>query len=622
MAFDNIMMSQVFPETNNIYRNGVNINPNSFTVVWKDVTYKVRHRLFRERIIINNVSGFFKSGQIMAIMGPSGCGKSSLLKCLSGNKKAGVSGSVTVSTKRKLKVAVIQQDDYLDKRLTVRESLNYASRLKNLAEIDHKSNVESVLKKLEIEKCADIRTKRCSGGQRKRVSIALELLSRPNILILDEPTSGLDSVTTWQLVNMLVDLTKHPTNPIAIIATIHQPSGRLFNLFNSVYIMSFDGQCMYQGVPQALVNFLGQYGLRCPKFHNPSDFALEVASKEHGIGRVLLLSSIMKIEALDLVAHPYRIVPYFSYNTLRDIWILTKRSFKLSYRDIWMLPLRVIAHILTIILIVLFWGSESGHLSGCPSDFIGDSGSYVENFDKVSNKLIENYGCIIFIIMFTWFGSIFAVLLTFPSEMNLVIKEYRNGWYSCFSYYMGRVIVDTFWQFIIPLIFVIPCYVWTGQYWDEDNQRWRLYYFIVICLLIALTSSSMGFVWSAWLMESPTAAAFLGVMMGFPLFLFSGFMIPVKDMPKVFQYATYGNFITFGLEAATTTVFGWDRCRKNKGTSIDLMSLITPKQMTDILASDHINVNSLMDLMSLFGGMTSEAKSVIMKRMQYEDNDF
>ncbi|CAG2107633.1 unnamed protein product, partial [Medioppia subpectinata] len=622
------------------------------------MSYRVSHHIIREKTIINGISGYFRSGQITAILGPSGCGKSSLLNCLAGIKKKGVFGSISITTKKKLKISVIGQEDRLDPRLSVREALNYASRLKSLDKTDHKLNVNAILKRLDIESCADVRAKRCSGGQRKRVSIALELVSRPNILILDEPTSGLDTSTTWQLINTLLDLTQQSEKgqPMAVVATIHQPSGKLFNLFHSVYIMSYDGQCIYQGTPQSMVNFMAQYGVKCPKFHNPSDYILEVASKEHGIGKPMLLTSIMKIEALDLIPHEHKIVaskehgigkpmlltsimkiealdliphehkivPHFKYNTCSDIWTLTKRSFVLSYRDIWLLHLRIVANIATVLLLVGFWGPESGKLSGCPDNFVVDGADFVKTFERVADKLNENFACLVFVVMFTWFGAIFAVLLTFPAEMHTFLKEYRNGWYSVYSYYMAKVIVDTFWQLTIPLLMIIPAFVGTGQFYE--TERWRFHYFIAICLLLALSSTSMGLIVSAYLMDSPTAAAFIGIVTAFPLFLFSGFMIPVKDMPNGFRHSTWGNFIRFTLEGTTTAIYGFNRCRADpigpKKAPIDWGSLITEQQMTAILASDHINADALMNTMSLFSGQVSdEAQSVIMTKMDYHDND-
>ena len=96
----------VEPYYTNDMTNNNNINDNQmngyFEVVWKDLSYKVRHQLIRHKIILNNISGYYRSGEIMAIMGPSGCGKSSLLACLSGSKRKGVSGSISISTMRKV----------------------------------------------------------------------------------------------------------------------------------------------------------------------------------------------------------------------------------------------------------------------------------------------------------------------------------------------------------------------------------------------------------------------------------------------------------------------------------------------------------------------------------------
>ena len=200
----------------------------------------------------------------------------------------------------------------------------YASKLKNSSRTDHKKVVKEVITKLNLEKTVDNRPNRCSGGQRKRISIALELVSRPHILILDEPTSGLDSVTTWQLINTLVELTQQ-AEPLAVVATVHQPSAKLFNLFNSVYVMSSDGQCIYQGMPQNLVSYLKRNGLECPQFHNPSDFMLEVASKEHGIGKIMLLASVMRIDALDLNPYPNPIKTHHKHRTSSHVMTLTKR---------------------------------------------------------------------------------------------------------------------------------------------------------------------------------------------------------------------------------------------------------------------------------------------------------
>ena len=223
-----------------------------------------------------------------------------------------------------IKFAFISQQNYILERITVREALMYASKLKNDPIANHTALCEEVIHKLLLENCADNRPLDCSGGQLKRILIGLELVSKPNILILDEPTSGLDSVTTWQLINLLLELT-HQTEPVAVVITIHQPSARLFNLLDQIYLLSCEGQCIYNGSPQSMNRYFSEYGLVCPQFTNPSDFAMEVAAKEHGGAKLLTLSTIMKIEAMEMPENKYPIKSNRNYRTLDDIRYLTER---------------------------------------------------------------------------------------------------------------------------------------------------------------------------------------------------------------------------------------------------------------------------------------------------------
>lgn len=243
--------------------------------------------------ILNGLNGSVKSGQVTAILGPSGAGKTSLLSCLTGKNKSGVSGAVEVISTNgglgrlePLSVCQIPQKDYLLNQLTVRENLWFASRLKHPEEpFDHDINIERVVELLKLETCIDTKISKISGGQYKRVSIAQELLSNPDILILDEPTSGLDSLTCYKTVMVLRDLARLSPNPMAIIVTIHQPQREVFDLFNHVYILAVGGRCIYEGHPSNSIKTINECGTGLSfdsHMYNPASYLVEIASSEFG----------------------------------------------------------------------------------------------------------------------------------------------------------------------------------------------------------------------------------------------------------------------------------------------------------------------------------------------------
>lgn len=281
-----------------------------FEIRWTNLTYEVEPKWYRQKLnlfsssssssgggartsgdktsILDNLNGSVRSGQVTAILGPSGAGKTSLLGCLTGKNKSGVSGTIQVISNRNepMSICTIPQKDYLLNQLTVRENLWFASRLKHPEEnFEHDSNINRVVELLKLEVCIDTKISKISGGQYKRVSIAQELLSNPDILILDEPTSGLDSLTCYKTVMVLRDLARLSPNPMAIIVTIHQPQREVFDLFNHVYILAVGGRCIYEGHPSNSIKTINESsgGLHFDADqYNPASYLVEIASAEFG----------------------------------------------------------------------------------------------------------------------------------------------------------------------------------------------------------------------------------------------------------------------------------------------------------------------------------------------------
>lgn len=263
-----------------------------------DLTYRVKEgRKKNAKTILKQVSGRLRAKELTAIMGPSGAGKSTLLNILSGYKTTNIEGSITMNGKernislfRKLS-AYIMQDNQLHGNLTVDEAMNVATSLKlslNVPKEEKRVVINEILETLSLQEHVSTLTRNLSGGQKKRLSIALELVNNPPIMFFDEPTSGLDSSTCFQCIKLLKQLADGGRT---IICTIHQPSARLFEMFDQLYTLA-DGQCVYQGRTNQLVPFLRTLSLECPSYHNPASYIIEVACGEHGDHIRKLVSAI------------------------------------------------------------------------------------------------------------------------------------------------------------------------------------------------------------------------------------------------------------------------------------------------------------------------------------------
>uniref|UniRef100_A0A3Q4GU33 ATP-binding cassette, sub-family G (WHITE), member 2c n=1 Tax=Neolamprologus brichardi TaxID=32507 RepID=A0A3Q4GU33_NEOBR len=266
------------------------------TVTFSNLLYCVQETKFcrkigPEKIILHDVSGIIRPG-MNAIMGATGSGKTSLLDLLAGRKNpAGlrqgnvlVNGKVVTSDLR-LSSAYVVQDDILMGTLSVRENLLFSANLrlnpKDHSTADKHQQVNIIIEDLGLTDCADTKIgteflRGVSGGERKRCSIGMELITSPSLLFLDEPTTGLDSNTANCIIGLLHKLSRRGKT---VIFSIHQPRYSIFKQFDHLTLMH-KGEVVYAGAADHALMYFTDLGYQIEPFNNPADFFMDITNGE------------------------------------------------------------------------------------------------------------------------------------------------------------------------------------------------------------------------------------------------------------------------------------------------------------------------------------------------------
>eukprot|EP00929_Paragymnodinium_shiwhaense_P005197 TRINITY_DN10682_c0_g4_i1.p1 TRINITY_DN10682_c0_g4~~TRINITY_DN10682_c0_g4_i1.p1 ORF type:complete len:772 (+),score=151.12 TRINITY_DN10682_c0_g4_i1:113-2428(+) len=242
--------------------------------------------------VLQNVTGEFQSGRMVAIMGPSGCGKTTFMNVLCGKATYGtqkgdilINNKPTEVSKFKTMVGFVPQDDVVYQNLTVREQIHFSARLRNemgLSKDRLRHITDDVLNVMQIDRIQDsitggVESRGISGGQRKRVNIGLELAAQPSLLFLDEPTSGLDSTSSLAV---CVSLKKMCQLGMTSIMVIHQPRYSLFTLFDDVLLLGKGGKVCYLGSSLGAKQYFESIGFQMPANENPADWFMDIVSGE------------------------------------------------------------------------------------------------------------------------------------------------------------------------------------------------------------------------------------------------------------------------------------------------------------------------------------------------------
>ncbi|KAI1082153.1 P-loop containing nucleoside triphosphate hydrolase protein [Whalleya microplaca] len=358
--------------------------------IWAPETYS---DLFYEKLgkgpdgpttktLLRSVNASMPSGTLTAILGGSGSGKTTLLNTIAERmfssrlSQAGTTTFNGLEGVHSVRHAYVMQQDILLPTLTVRETLRYSANLRlpsHTTEEERMRIVEEVILELGLKDCANTKIgnsqhRGCSGGEKRRTSIGVQLLANPSILFLDEPTTGLDATSAYQLVRTLKALAKKGRT---IITTIHQPRSEIWDLFDNLIILSRGGP-VYSGSIEKCVPWFSDKGFELPPFVNPAEFFIDLAAidnrtpelEEESTTRVDQLKAAWNEESKTLFslsasekageAKSDRKRPKMEQHTsvFRQLKVLTDRTLKTTYRD----PMGMAGSIMEAILMAIITG--------------------------------------------------------------------------------------------------------------------------------------------------------------------------------------------------------------------------------------------------------------------------
>ncbi|KAF0903149.1 hypothetical protein E2562_025734 [Oryza meyeriana var. granulata] len=517
--------------------------------------------------ILKGIGGSVDPGEILALMGPSGSGKTTLLKILGGRLSGGVKGQITYndtpySPCLKRRIGFVTQDDVLFPQLTVEETLVFAAFLRlpaRMSKQQKRDRVDAIIAELNLERCRHTKiggafVRGVSGGERKRTSIGYEILVDPSLLLLDEPTSGLDSTSASKLLVVLRRLARSAARR-TVITTIHQPSSRMFHMFDKLLLVA-EGHAIYHGGARDCMRHFAALGFVPGIPMNPAEFLLDLATgnlDDISAPDSLRATAYASPDSLEFRSH---VIKYLqakyraageeesaardggrdelakqlrlavrmrtkdrrSISWLEQFAVLSRRTFRERAAD-YLDKMRLAQSVgVALLLGLLWWKSQTGNEA----------------------QLRDQVGLIFYICIFWTSSSLFGSVYVFPFEKLYLVKERKADMYKLSAYYASSTLCDAVPHVVYPVLFTAILY------FMADLRRTVPCFCLTLLatLLIVFTSQGSGELLGAAILSVKRAGVMASLVL--MLFLLTGGYY-VQHIPKFIRWLKYVSFMHYGF---------------------------------------------------------------------------
>lgn len=514
--------------------------------------------------LLKGVSGAFRPGVLTALMGVSGAGKTTLMDVLAGRKTGGyIEGNVTIAgyPKKQDTFARIsgycEQNDIHSPHVTVYESLLYSAWLRLPPEVNSETRkmfIEEVMALVELNSLRDgivglPGVNGLSTEQRKRLTIAVELVANPSIIFMDEPTSGLDAraaAIVMRAVRNTVDTGR------TVVCTIHQPSIDIFEAFDELFLMKRGGQEIYVGplghhCSQLIKYFKGVEGVaKIKDGYNPATWMLEVTTSAQ--------ETVLGVDFADL----YKNSELYRRNKAlikelstpppgsKDLYFPTQYSQPFltqcvaclwkQHWSYWRNPPYTAVRFLFTTIIALMFGTIFWNL-----------GSKRTRQQDLFNAMGSMYAAVIFLGV----QNASTIQPVVAIERTVFYRERAAGMYSALPYAFAQVVIEVPYIFVQAVIYSLIVYVMIGFEWTVTKFFW--YLFFAYFTLLYYTYYGMM---AVAVTPNQNIAAIVSSGFYATWNLFSGFVIPRTRMPVWWRWYSWACPIAWTLYGLVTSQFG------------------------------------------------------------------